>query len=86
VRYETVRMADISLNKLTQINDRFRAQFRVEAFNIANSFFVEQFSSSTQTINNNVTDPNFGILYKSTVSAPQSNYPRQIQLGFKLTW
>ncbi len=86
VRYETIRMADISLNKMTQINERFRMQFRAEAFNVANSFFVEQFSSGTQTINNTVNDANFGVLYKSTVSAPQSNYPRQIQLGFKFIW
>ena len=40
IRLQTIRMADVSLNKMTQINERFRLQFRVEAFNIANSFFV----------------------------------------------
>jgi hypothetical protein len=86
VRYQPVKMADISLNKMTQINERFRFQFRAEAFNIANSFFVSQFSNGTQSIDNVPSDPNFGALYKSTVSAGLSNYPRQIQLGFKLLW
>jgi hypothetical protein len=86
VRYQTVKMADVSLNKMTQINERFKEQFRVEVFNIANSFFVSQFSNGTQSIDNVPTDPNFGALYKSTVSATLSNYPRQMQLGFKLLW
>jgi hypothetical protein len=86
VRYQTSRMADVSFNKMTQINERFRVQFRAEAFNIGNSFFVSQFSSGTQTINNTADSANFGTLYKSTVSAGQSNYPRQVQLGLKLLW
>jgi hypothetical protein len=66
---------------MTQINERLRVQFRVEAFNIMNSFFV------TRAMFNATPDnANFGILYKSTVSAPDSNYPRQVQLGFKLLW
>ena len=84
VRYETIVMADASLNKITQINERFKLQFRAEVFNVANSFFVSQYSSGTQSIDNVATDPNFGKVYKSTVSATLSNYPRQIQLGFKL--
>jgi hypothetical protein len=83
VRYQTIKMADFSLNKMTQINERLKFQFRAEVFNLANSFFVSQFSSGTQAIDNVPTDPNFGALYKSTVSATLSNYPRQIQLGFK---
>ncbi len=81
LRLQTSRMADVSLNKMTQINERFRAQFRLEVFNVANSFFV-----TTAMFNNTADSANFGILYKSTVSAPQSNYPRQMQLGFKLLW
>jgi hypothetical protein len=86
VRYQTIKMADVSLNKVTQINERLRFQIRAECFNIANSFFVSQFSTGTQAIDNVATDPTFGALYKSTVSATLSNYPRQIQLGFKLLW
>jgi hypothetical protein len=86
VRYQPVKMADMSLNKMTQINERLRFQFRLEVFNVANSFFVSQFSSGTQAIDNVASDPNFGALYKSTVSAGLSNYPRQMQLGFKFLW
>ena len=86
IRYQTVRMADVSLNKKTQLTERFAVQFRAEAFNIANSFFVTQGSSGTQLINNTADNANFGTLYKSTVSATGSNYPRQLQLGIKLLW
>jgi hypothetical protein len=86
VRYQPVVNADASLNKMTQINERLRAQFRLEVFNVANSFFVSQFSNGTQSINNVPTDPNFGALYRASVSAGLSNYPRQMQMGFKLLW
>lgn len=81
LRLQTVKMADASLNKMTQITERLRAQFRFEVFNVANSFFI-----TTAQFNNTPDSANFGALYKSTVSAPQSNYPRQMQLGFKLLW
>jgi hypothetical protein len=86
IRYQTMRLADVSLNKMTQLSEKLRVQFRFEVFNVANSFFVLQGGSGTQTINNVPDNAAFGILYKSTVSAPQSNYPRQMQLGFKLLW
>jgi len=86
VRYQPTIMADASLNKMTRINETFSAQFRFEVFNVGNSFFVSQFSNGTQSIINNASDPNFGSLRKAGVSAPLSNYPRQMQLGFKLMW
>jgi hypothetical protein len=45
-----------------------------------------QGSSGTQLINNVADNANFGTLYKSAVSATRSNYPRQMQLGFKFRW
>ncbi len=81
IRLQTMFMADTSLNKITQITERFRVQFRAEAFNIANSFFINSLN-----FNSTPDNANFGIVYKSTASAPQSNYPRQLQLGFKLLW
>jgi hypothetical protein len=86
VRYQPVRSADVSILKVTPINERMRTEFRAEIFNVTNSFFVSQFSNGTQSINNNPTDPSFGALYRSNVSAPLSNYPRQIQLGFKFVY
>jgi hypothetical protein len=46
-----------------------------------NSFFI-----NTAQFNSDPTNPNFGSIIKATVSAPQSNYPRQIQLGVKFLW
>jgi len=81
VRLQTVRLMDASINKMTRINERYNLQFRLECFNVMNSFFI-----NTLQFNNNATDPNFGSILKATVSAPQSNYPRQIQLGIKFLW
>jgi hypothetical protein len=40
----------------------------------------------TQSLDNNPTNTTFGSIIKAGVSAPNSNYPRQAQLGFKLLW
>jgi hypothetical protein len=81
VRLQTVHLMDASLNKTTPINERYRMQFRLECFNVMNSFFV-----NTAQFNSDPTNANFGSIIKATVSAPQSNYPRQIQLGLKFLW
>jgi hypothetical protein len=81
VRFQGMRMFDFSLTKMTVINERYRLQFRAEVFNLTNSFWLvgAQF-------NNNPEDVNFGSLLKSSTSAPNSNYPRQIQLAVKFLW
>ncbi|MDQ2945309.1 MAG: hypothetical protein M3Y27_05100 [Acidobacteriota bacterium] len=81
IRLQRVAMADVSLNKLTRINERFSAQVRLECFNVANSFFVV-----SKQFDNNAEHVQFGSLIKAAVSAPESNYPRQMQLGMKLIW
>jgi hypothetical protein len=81
VRLQTVRMMDASLNKMTRVGERYNVQFRLECFNVMNSFFV-----NTLLFNNDPTNANFGSIIKATVSAPQSNYPRQIQMGVKFLW
>ena len=63
------------------LTERLRVQFRVESFNLLNSFFV-----NTKQFNNDPTSANFGSIIKAEVSAPQSNYPRNIQLAVKLIW
>ena len=74
-------MVDASLNKDTQITEKVRVQFRAEVFNLMNSFFLV-----AQPFNNNPESVNFGAVEKAAISAPNSNYPRQIQLGLKLIW
>ena len=81
IRLQTVKMADVSLNKTTRINERFTMQFRAEVFNIGNSFFVTR-----AQFNNNAESSSFGSLVKAAVSAPDSNYPRQAQLAVKFLW
>ena len=81
VRLQTVRLMDASMNKMTRIGERYSVQFRMECFNVMNSFFI-----NTLQFNNDPTSANFGSINKAAVSAPQSNYPRQIQLGIKFLW
>jgi hypothetical protein len=81
VRLQTVRLMDASLNKMTRVSERYSVQFRLECFNVMNSFFI-----NTLQFNNDPNNANFGSVIKATVSAPQSNYPRQIQMGVKFLW
>jgi hypothetical protein len=81
VRLQTVRLMDASLNKTMRIGEKYRAQIRLESFNVLNSFFV-----NSKQFNNDPTNANFGSVIKAEVSAPQSNYPRNIQLGLKFLW
>ncbi|MDZ4802397.1 MAG: carboxypeptidase regulatory-like domain-containing protein [Bryobacteraceae bacterium] len=81
VRLQSTFMVDTSLNKTTHITERLRVQFRAEAFNLMNSFFVV-----SSHFNNNPESVTFGSIEKAALSAPQSNYPRQIQLAVKLIW
>jgi hypothetical protein len=79
IRLHTVGQWDASINKMTQINERFRLQFRAEAFNLTNTymFFREQF-------NTNPENANFGAIVKGNVGFGATNFPRQFQLALKL--
>jgi hypothetical protein len=81
IRLQTVRLIDGSFNKMTRINEKYSVQFRIEVFNALNSFFV-----NTKQFDSSLTSATFGSLIKAAVSAPQSNYPRQIQMGIKFKW
>src|SRR5574340_599386 len=81
IRLQRTFMVDTSLSKDTQITEKTRMQFRFEVFNALNSFFVVQ-----QMFNTSPENVNFGSLEKAAISAPSSNYPRQIELAVKCIW
>lgn len=81
IRLHTVPTADVSLNKVTQITEKLRFQFRAEVFNVTNTYMHNR-----QTFNNNPENAAFGTLVRATVSSTNSNLARSMQLGFKLLW
>jgi hypothetical protein len=68
---------DMNLAKTTQITNRVKLQLRVEAFNLLNSAMYDERQYNTDPNNND-----FGRINKNTTT--QSNFPRFVQLGFKL--
>ncbi|MBK7925964.1 MAG: TonB-dependent receptor [Bryobacterales bacterium] len=66
---------DYSLLKKVQINERVKAQFRVEAFNVFNTPIFSANPDLTPT------SVNFGRIFRDN---GQSNSPRIVQLGFRL--
>lgn len=66
-------LGDVSLGKSFPMSERFRLDFRAEAFNLLNRTV---FGSPTTNLNSN----SFGVI------TSQSNSPRQIQLALKLYW
>ncbi len=79
LRLHTAPQLDCSLNKTTRINERFRFQFRVEAFNATNTFMLYR-----QNFNNNPESADFGSIVKGNVGFGEANFPRHVQLGMKL--
>jgi hypothetical protein len=78
IRKQTMFNMDMALAKMTQITERIRVQFRLEAFNTTNYFFFGR----NESYNTNPNDPNFGTLFPSQAST-QNGYPRQVQIGLK---
>ena len=66
---------------MTRITEKIRFQFRVEAFNITNTYMHNR-----QAFNTNPENANFGTLNRAAVSSTNSNLPRNVQFGFKLLW
>jgi hypothetical protein len=79
IRLHAIPQVDMSINKLTRINERLSVQFRAEAFNIMNTFYLP-----IQQFTNNLDDANFGSIIKGTVGQGNANFPRQIQLAVKI--
>jgi hypothetical protein len=73
--------ADVSLNKVTQINERMRIQFRAEVFNVSNTFWFGR-----QQFNSTATNSAFGTLNKASIAFTNTNQPRYVQLGVKFLW
>jgi hypothetical protein len=68
---------DLNFAKTTKITDRIRFQIRIEAFNVFNSPMYEW-----SNYVNDYQNADFGRINKSTTA--QGNFPRFVQLGFKL--
>lgn len=81
IRKQRMFNMDISLAKNTQITERLRVQFRVEAFNATNYFFFGR----NDGFNTDPNNPNFGTMFPNQANT-QNGYPRQIQLGIKAYW
>jgi len=71
---------DSSLNKMTQIGERFRFQLGLEAFNLLNHNYYGR-----EVFNTNANNANFGTVFPHLASS-QNGYPRQIQVRIKVFW
>lgn len=80
IRLHTAPNIDFSINKMTQITEKTRVQFRAEAFNLTNTFYYGR-----DNFNTNPNDSRFGSIFpRDTWNG--NRYPRQIQLAVKFLW
>jgi hypothetical protein len=77
----TVPQLDLSLNKMTRITEQLRVQFRAEAFNVTNTFYM-----INQGFDTGLESVNFGTINKAATSYGNANFPRHVQLAVKLIW
>ncbi len=78
LRLHAVPQMDMSVNKTTRINERMSIQFRAEAFNITNTFYMPQVQFTS-----GLDDSNFGSIIKSTAAQGSANFPRHVQFAVK---
>ena len=77
LRRPSFQQLDVNFAKTTRISQRVRLQMRIEAFNVFNSAMYDERDYNTTT-----TSVEFGKINKNATA--QSNFPRFVQLGFKL--
>jgi len=70
---------NMALNKTTSISERFKLQFRLEAYNLFNRV---QFAKPS----NNTANPTFGYSFSQVGQNDGTTGARQLQLGAKLTF
>ncbi len=80
IRMKPQMNLDLSLNKMTNVTERLRFQFRAEAFNAMNNFNIPR-----GRFNANPADPNFGTIFPG-FEWIGNGLPRSVQLGFKALW
>jgi hypothetical protein len=78
LRLHATPQMDMSINKMTRINERMSVQFRAEAFNVTNTFYMP-----LQQFINDPNDSNFGSITKATAAQGNANFPRMIQFAVK---
>lgn len=81
LRTHALPLADVSLNKSTRITEKTTLQFRAEAFNVTNTFWL-----GLQQFNSSLTSSTFGTINKGGVSFGNGNQPRYFQLAVKFLW
>ncbi|MDX2029601.1 MAG: TonB-dependent receptor [Blastocatellia bacterium] len=77
VRRPAFEQFDMNFSKTFRLTEKFRFQFRAEAYNLLNTPMYDERAYITDPNN-----PEFGSINKNNVR--QSNFPRFWQLGFKL--
>lgn len=79
IRSRPTDLFDVNLSKFFQIKERFKLQFRINAFNVLNH---PQFGTVPYEFDTGATDPTFGTYSKLA----GSNNSRNMELQFRLLW
>jgi Carboxypeptidase regulatory-like domain len=81
IRLDAEPQFDMSVSKSTRLTEKVSFQFRAEAFNVFNRFWMP-----LQQFTNDPLNAQFGQIIKGSAAQGNANFPRQIQLGFKLVF